>query len=49
VTDYLVGHLKAVAADHPAGVFNRQTDEVERLTDRPPESLPDFVKRHREL
>jgi NAD(P)H dehydrogenase (quinone) len=49
VTDSLVAHLKAVAVDHRAGVFSRQTDEVERLTGRPPESLPDFVKRHRDL
>jgi NAD(P)H dehydrogenase (quinone) len=43
---YLVTHLCQAALDHQDGLFDRQTDAVERLTGAPPQKLEDFVREH---
>jgi len=45
---FLVSHLKHVAQDHKDGVFDVQSDTVERVTGRPAQSLAAFVREHRE-
>ena len=44
--DYLVTHLAAVAQDHQDGVFSAETDIVERIGGRPPQSIEAFVRAH---
>ncbi|MFT7624522.1 MAG: NAD(P)H dehydrogenase (quinone) [Myxococcota bacterium] len=44
---FLSTHLKAVAVDHQNGVFSAQTDVVERIGGRPPQSLGEFVHQNR--
>lgn len=45
--EFLANHLSLAALDHQEGLFEEQTDLVERLTSRPPQSLGDFVDAHR--
>ena len=47
--EYLAHHLAEVARDHQKGVFNAETDVVERVTGRPPVSLEEFVREARLL
>ena len=44
---FLATHLKAVAVDHQNGVFSAETDVVERIGGRPPQSLEDFIRENR--
>jgi uncharacterized protein YbjT (DUF2867 family) len=44
---FLVNHLTSVAKEHQQGVFNVQTETVERLSGQPPQSLRAFVRAHR--
>ena len=46
---YLATHLAAVAVDHQNGVFSAETDVVEVIGGRPPESLESFIRRHIEI
>ena len=43
---FLVKHLVAVAKDHQDGVFNAQTDTVEKITGQSPQSLEAFIRAH---
>ncbi|MCH8981065.1 NmrA family transcriptional regulator, partial [candidate division KSB1 bacterium] len=36
----------AVAQDHQDGVFSAETDVVERIGGRPPQSLAEFIRVH---
>ena len=45
---FLVNHLKHVAQDHKDGVFDVQTDTVERIGGKSPEALDAFIRRHRD-
>jgi len=47
MTDSLATHLKAVAVDHQNGIFRGETDVVERIGGRPPQSLDAFIREHR--
>jgi uncharacterized protein YbjT (DUF2867 family) len=47
MTDSLVTHLKAVAVDHQNGIFRAETDVVERIGGRPPQTLGAFIREHR--
>lgn len=47
--EYLANHLAHVAQDHQDGVFDAETDTVERVTGRPPQPVEDFVRERREL
>ena len=47
--EFLVTHLKAVAQDHKDGVFSAQTDVVQRIGGRAPQSLNDFIRSNHEL
>ena len=49
IPEYLAAHLAEVARDHQRGVFNAQTDVVERITGSAPVELEDFVREAREL
>ena len=42
--DFLVTHLQAVADDHKNGVFSAETDVVERIGGRAPQSLSEFIR-----
>ena len=42
--EFLVTHLEAVAKDHQHGLFSAETDVVERIGGRPPESLDSFIR-----
>lgn len=44
--EFLVNHLAAVAQDHKDGIFSAQTDVVERIGGRPPQSLEHFIRGH---
>ena len=44
--EFLATHLAAVAQDHKDGVFSAETDVVERIGGRPPQSLEKFVQAH---
>ena len=43
---YLATHLAAVAVDHQNGIFSAETDVVESIGGKPPESLESFIRRH---
>lgn len=43
---FLANHLHQVAIDHQEGVFEHQSDAVERLTGIAPQSLESFVREH---
>ena len=45
-SDFLATHLAAVAQDHQDGVFSAETDVVERIGGKAPQSLEDFVRTH---
>ncbi len=47
MTDSLVTHLKAVAVDHQNGIFRGETDVVERIGHRTPQTLEAFIREHR--
>ena len=47
--EFLVTHLKGVAQDHKDGVFSAQTDVVQRIGGRAPQSLNAFIHSNREL
>ena len=42
-SEFLAKHLAAVAVDHQNGRFDRQTDAVERIGGRAPQTLEEFV------
>ncbi|MCZ6858860.1 MAG: NmrA family NAD(P)-binding protein [Alphaproteobacteria bacterium] len=44
--EFLATHLAAVALDHQDGVFSAQTDIVERIGGRAPQSLAEFIRTH---
>ena len=44
LNEFAVTHLKAVAVDHQNGIFSGETDVVERIGGRAPQSLPDFIR-----
>jgi uncharacterized protein YbjT (DUF2867 family) len=46
--EHLMGHLLAMGWLHRAGRYDRQADGVQRITDRPPMSVRDFVSLHAE-
>ena len=46
--EHLTGHLLAMGWLHRAGRYDRQADGVQRITDRPPMSVRDFVSLHAE-
>ncbi len=46
--EYLGRHLAAVARDHQEGVLSAETDAVEKIGGKPPESLEEFVGAHRD-
>ncbi len=44
--EFLATHLAAVDQDHQDGVFSAETDVVEKIGGRPPQSLEQFVRAH---
>ena len=44
---YLSQHLGAAVTDHHNGLFSGTDDIVERITDRPPVTIQDFITKHR--
>ena len=44
LNEFALTHLKAVAVDHQNGIFSGETDVVERIGGRAPQSLPDFIR-----
>ncbi len=46
--EFLATHLAAVAQDHQDGIFSAETDIVEKIGGRPPQSLEEFIQGHRE-
>jgi len=46
---YTLKHIATMARLHAAGRYDRETDTVERLTGRPPETVAEFVAAHRDL
>lgn len=48
LTPFAVTHLQAVAVDHQNGIFNAETDVVERIGGTKPQSLPEFVQANRQ-
>jgi NAD(P)H dehydrogenase (quinone) len=44
---FVVQHIRAVAADHQAGVFAGTNDLIETIGGRPPMSLEAFIEKHR--
>src|SRR5262249_54507265 len=44
---FLLQHIRAVAADHQAGVFAGTNDLIERIGGRPPMTLEAFIETHR--
>jgi uncharacterized protein YbjT (DUF2867 family) len=46
--EHLTGHLLAMGWLHRAGRYDRQADGVQRITDRPPMSVREFVSLHAE-
>ena len=48
MNEFLVTHLKAVAVDHQNGIFSGETDVVERISGRAPQSLPEFIRENLE-
>ncbi len=48
MTPFLAKHLQAVAVDHQNGVFNAETDVVERIGGTKPQSLSEFIQANRE-
>ncbi len=44
--EFLATHLAAVAIDHQNGIFSAETDIVERIGRRKPQSVADFVREH---
>jgi uncharacterized protein YbjT (DUF2867 family) len=48
MTPFLAKHLQAVAVDHQNGVFNAETDVVERIGGTKPQSLAEFIRANRE-
>ena len=44
--EFLATHLMAVAQDHQDGVFSDETDVVEKIGGRPPQSLAEFIRSH---
>jgi len=44
---FLVQHLQAVAKDHKDDIFSAETDVVERIGGRAPQSLASFIRQHR--
>jgi len=48
MNEFLVTHLKAVAVDHQNGIFSGETDVVERIGGRAPQSLPEFIRENLE-
>ena len=48
LTPFAVTHLQAVAVDHQNGIFNAETDVVERIGGAKPQSLPEFIQANRE-
>ncbi len=44
--EFLATHLAAVAQDHQDGVFSAETNVVEKIGGRPPQSLPEFIRAH---
>lgn len=45
--DTLWQHFQEIAKDHQNGVFAGTNDTVQRITGKPPISLPDFLQAHR--
>ena len=45
---FVVQHIRAVAADHQAGVFAGTNDLLETIGGRPPMSLEAFIEKHRQ-
>lgn len=46
--EFLADHLSNVAVDHQNGIFDAETDIVERIGGQKPQSLAEFVRAHRE-
>lgn len=44
--EFLATHLAAVAQDHQDGVFSAETNVVEKIGGRPPQSLEQFIQAH---
>ena len=44
---FVVQHIRAVAADHQAGVFAGTNDVVKKIGGRQPTTLEEFVTKHR--
>ncbi len=44
--DHLIGHVVTMGELHRAGRYDRMTDGVERVTNRPPMSVREFVSLH---
>lgn len=44
MNDFLATHLKAVAMDHQNGIFSAETDAVQRIGGKAPQSLQDFIR-----
>jgi hypothetical protein len=47
-TDTLWQHFAEIAKDHQNGIFAGTNDLVERITEKRPIELPEFLKAHRE-
>lgn len=47
--EYLATHLAAVAIDHQNGIFSAETDVVETIGGRPPETVASFVRRNLDI
>jgi NAD(P)H dehydrogenase (quinone) len=45
---FVVQHIRAVAADHQAGVFSGTNDVIETIGGRPPLTLEAFIEKHRQ-
>ena len=45
--EFLANHLVHVAKDHQDGVFSAETDVVEKVGGREPQSLQQFVRANR--
>jgi uncharacterized protein YbjT (DUF2867 family) len=46
---HVLQHISTMAKLHREDRYNRSTDEVQKLTGHPPESVEDFVRAHRDL
>ena len=48
MTPFLAKHLQAVAVDHQNGIFNAETDVVDRIGGAKPQPLPEFIRANRD-